>query len=58
MLLFFGRLYEKDHVVGLLTPGNKKKEYLCSYFYDRPYEKICEAKLLAPISFRKMLEIA
>ena len=26
----------------------KKKEHLCSLFFGRLYEKICEAKLLAP----------
>ena len=56
--LFFGHLYEKDHVVGLLAPGCKKKSICALIFYDRPYEKDHAVGLLAPILLCEMLKIA
>ena len=52
VLYFFGRLYEKDHVVGLLAPGYKKKSIYALIFYYCLYEKIYGVKLHIP-SYKK-----
>ena len=54
-VLFFNCPYEKDHVVGLLAPGYKKKSIYALIFYDCLYEKICETKLFTSIYKKKLL---
>ena len=31
-IIFFGRLYEKDHVVGLLAPEQKRRAFMLLFF--------------------------
>ena len=48
VLYFFNCLYEKYHVVDLLAPEQKKKEYSYSLFFWSPVRENLFIKLLAP----------